>query len=204
MSDTKATQYLATLLLFPTVATAEPYLALRGGTQWWNDTSNSDPLEDGTEPGHTLALAVGDEAGLSDIGLPKSDFALDLELEAAWRREPLHGRNRGTDHRTADGHDLDLYSLGANLWPGWQFTRRLTVSVGGGGGYAINRALGDTDGAPWGQAGASVRANLTPELSLEAGYRCMWLDDVKPDGYRATYGAVHGLLLGVRWEFKGE
>lgn len=191
------------LLLLPALAGAEPYVALRGGAQSWDDTSNRDQIESGTELGYAAGIAIGDEAGLSDVGLPKSDFALDLELEAIWRREPLHGRNRpGEAHRTADGHDFDLATLSANLWPGWQATRWLTLYAGGGAGAGMASALGSTAWAPFWQVGAGWRANLTPELSLEAGYRAVWLPPVRLDGYRASYEAVHGLTAGVRWEFK--
>lgn len=134
--------------------------------------------------------------------MPKSDFALDLELEALARREPLHGRNHGDEHRTADGHELYATSLAANLWPGWQVTRQLTLYVGGGAGGAYARALGDGEPTWAAQVGAGARWNVTPALSLELAERTVWIGDVRLDHYRATYGAVHGLMLGLRWEIK--
>lgn len=191
---------LAALLLAST-AQAEPYVAARAGPTFWGDTSNRDAIESGTEAGHAVSLAVGDEAGLSDIGLPKSDFALDLELEASWRREALHGRNHGGEHRSADGRELDAFTLGANLWPGWQLTRSWTLYAGGGGGIAWLHALGDSERAPWWQAGAGVRWNLTPALSFDVGARAVWAQDARFDGYRGSYDAVPSAVGGLRYEF---
>lgn len=203
---TKALLYTGVLMLgvlgLAWVGHAEPYVALRGGTQVWNDQSNSDPLESGSEPGWAAGLAIGDEAGLSDLGLPKSDFALDIEVEALHRRESLHGRNHGPQHDTADGRYLDLTTMGANLWPGWQATRWLTLYGGGGGGAAFAQALGNTNWAPFWQVGGGLRVNATPALSFELGERSIWIEDVRLRGYRASYDAVHGAIAGVRWEFK--
>lgn len=190
----------ALLLCSSTAAAAKPYLALRAGTQYWGDSSNGDALESGAQPGTALGLAVGDEAGLSDVGLPKSDFALDLELEGTWRREALHGRNRGDEHRSADGREIDVLTAGANLWPGWQLTPQWTVYAGGGGGLALARALGDSELAPFFQVGGGIRWNLTPSLSFELAQRSVWLERTRHDDYRASYGS-HGGWLGVRWEF---
>ena len=62
---------------------------MRGGPQWWMDQSNTDPLESGSEPGWTVSLAVGDEAGLSDLralipDIEKSDFAKLREVAVTY------------------------------------------------------------------------------------------------------------------------
>lgn len=189
------------LVFLAATAGAEPYVALRGGAQSWGDTSNHDELESGTEWGGAFAMAVGDEAGLSDIGLPKSDFALDIELESVWRREALHGRNNGKDHRSADGENLDIGSLTANLWPGWQVTRRWTLSAGGGIGLAHAQALGHEEYAPLYQAGACARWNYTPEVSFDVCERSVWVGEARLNGYDLRYDS-HGFLAGARYEFK--
>jgi opacity protein-like surface antigen len=192
----------AALLLYSASATAAPYVTVRAGPAVWLDTSNHDGVESGTEVGSAVSVAVGDELGLSDIGLPKSDFALDAELEAGWRRHALHGRNRGYEHRSADGRDLDAFTLGANLWPGWQATRWLTLYAGGGGGIAFLRALGDSERAPYAQAGVGIRVNLTPALSVDLGGRALWSERTRHQGCQLTYDAVPSAIIGVRYEWK--
>lgn len=193
---------LGLVLLLASAAQAEPYASLRGGFQSWQATSNQEELESGTTLGASAGMAIGDELGLSDIGLPKSDFALDAEFEGLWRHEPLHGRNHCPQHRTADGADLEIGTIGVNLWPGWQATKWLTLSLGGGGGLALLHALGDTDEAPFWQIGAGIRVNLTQQFSIELMERSIWISDRSISGYRAEYEGIHGFLGGLRWEFR--
>lgn len=192
--------FLSTLLLALPV-TAKPYLSLRTGTAHWHDTSNSNPLETGTEVGSLATLAAGDELGLSDVGLPKSNFALDAEVELGWRHHQLHGRNHGDERRSADGHVFNALTVGANLWPGWQLTRRWTVYAGGGGGLLWARALNDWERSPYWQLGGGVRWNATPALSFDLGARALWACSARFSGYTATYDAVPSAVGGVRWEF---
>ena len=190
------------VLALASSAEAKPYVAIRGGVQTWLDTSNNDELEADRAPGYSVGVAAGDETGLSDVGLPKSNFALDIEVEMLFRRQPLHGRNSGEVHLSADDYSLDSASLSLNFWPGWQLSPEWTVFAGGGFGGGYMYALGDDAFVPFGQIGAGVRWNATPALSFELGQRTFWFGDASFKGYDSSYNAVPGLMLGVRWEAK--
>jgi hypothetical protein len=163
-------------------AVADPYLALRGGPAWWRDTSNGDGVESGTEPGAWGALALGRSWGW-----------LDAEIEASGRWHPLHGRNRGDSHHSADGRHFGLAAVTAGLWPRLELTEHVSVTAGGGAGLAVLTALGDTDAAPLYTAGAAVLVG-----PVEIGWRYTRAAAVKLDGFNAEYDS-HSLSVGVRW-----
>ncbi len=156
---------------------------LRGDAAWWRDTSNGDEVETGTEPGAGGALAAGWTFG-----------ALDAELEAGARWHPLHGRNRGDSHRTADGRELILSTLTAGLYPRLHLADGLALRAGGGAGVGWLRALGDDAAAPCASAGAGV---LLAE-HVEIGWRWTWCAPARVDGYEADYEA-HSVVVGWRW-----
>jgi opacity protein-like surface antigen len=193
---------------------AEPYVKAVTGTQWPQGHSNSDGLEFGSEVGWAAGVAIGDELGLSDVGLPKSDFALQAEIEVLHRADPLHGKNRTCPdvqarhskqpkcdaHQTADGRDLELTTFAVNLWPGWELSDRFTLYAGGGIGAGFAQALGHTSWAPVYQAGGGVLVWVTDRVGLELAERSVWQDDVKLRGYELEYES-HGILASARLEF---
>lgn len=118
----------------------QPYVGAEFGVTKWNDQSNSDEVESGGEESFTApAVFAGVQTQYGRI-----------ELEAAYRQNKTHGRNRPHlgDKATADGSYIRGAFLGVNVWPEIRLHDRVAIYAGGGGGLARISAFGDADLTP--------------------------------------------------------
>ncbi len=173
---------------------AEPSAAARIGASFWRDQSNGDGVESGTYAGGLVAIAAGGTA-------QRERIAVDAWVEVEGVLEPIHGRNRGNAQRSADGKVLGLASVRGVIRPRLRVQKLWLYGEGAGGG-TVATAFGDAEIAPNWRMGLGAELPLSPRAALSLGWQWSWVGGVGLDGHRLKYDS-HALVLGVRWNWRG-
>lgn len=166
-----AIMYMVVLCVNARAADPEPYVMVGVGAWKGLQTSNSDPVEVGTDTMWQGDVAVGARQAIGE-----GPFAVRGEVEGIYRPTPLHGQNdqnkshgdAAARHRTADGQTLQSGALMVNVAPEVEVLEGVKPYVLVGGGLGLR----DDEGATYAwQGGAGVVVDVTDQIGVDGSFR---------------------------------